>query len=148
MPVFGSKTDGELPEGQEEEYTYGEVGEDSEEIVVDFSKVGLVPPAGSYMVEITSAQTKNAKSSGNPMLSLVLTIREPEEYDGVVVFDNLMLKGAGMNRTKAAFEHVLGSAQERVALSSFRGQTFWVTLEPESDPQYGDRARVAYYGTR
>lgn len=133
-------------EPQEEEYTYGEVGTDEEEIVVDFSTVGVVPSQGSYLLEVQNAKAKKAKSSGNQMLALTLRILQPEEYMGVFVFDNLMLEGPGLNRTKAAFETIFGSAVERFSVSAVQGKQFWAELEPEHDAQYGDRARISRYG--
>ncbi len=122
------------------------MGEGEEDIVVDFSTVGVVPPKGAYVLEVANAKAKRAKSSGNQMLALTLRIVQPESMMGVFVFDNLMLEGPGLNRTKAAFEVVLGEAPGSFKVSEFVGKQFWAQLEPESDPVYGDRARVGRYG--
>jgi len=103
-----------------------------------------IPPAGRYFVRVASAKRMAAKSSGNPMLSISMVIVEPEEYAGAVIYDNLMLSGPGVGRTKAMFD-ALGLPYDGVSTADIVGGELWVQTEVEDSPQFGRRVRVRNY---
>lgn len=76
---------------------------------VDFSDVEEFEavPVGDYVVEITEAEAKQS-STGKAMLTLQLTVKEPDEFEGRKLFDNLMLEGNALWRTKRALESIMG----------------------------------------
>lgn len=80
---------------------------------VDFSEVEEFEtlPVGDYYVEIDEAELKQS-STGKAMLTLQLVVKEPEEYEGRKVFDNLMLEGRALWRTKQTLEVLLGDMLE------------------------------------
>ena len=132
------------PEQPTEEAPVVMGGEDA--IVIDFSKVGIVPPEGTYILTITKSTRKSTKEGGRPMLSLICSIVSPEEYKGVVIYDNLMLSEPGLARTKPAFEAIFGQATSGIPASAFVGRQFYCHLKPDNDPTFGNRAVIAYYG--
>ena len=135
----------------------GTVEEGSPVIQVDFSKVGAEAPPGShYLLSVSTAKSKRSSKKGLRMISLTCVIEEPEEHAGLIVYDNLMLEGLGLPRTKAAFEAILGSAAEQVSLEEFVGRQFYASLDvttytpnpsqanPEPEPQV--RNSIVRYG--
>lgn len=52
------------------------------------------PPIGNYLAKVTAAEAKQSASSGADMISLSLEIRQPEEYAGRKLFDNIMTDGS------------------------------------------------------
>jgi hypothetical protein len=79
------------------------------QVSVDFSQVEEyeLVPEGDYLVEVDEVETKQS-STGKAMMTLQLTIKEPEEYAGRKLFDNMLLEGKALWRTKRELEALLG----------------------------------------
>jgi len=115
--------------GDEEEFVpVDSVEEDEDVIVWDFSKVGVVPPKGNYVVEIKSAAPKLSQA-GNKMLVLGMEIVHPEEYSGVFIYANLMKEGPGINRSKKALEAIFGEVPTSpLRAEDYGARQLWVEL--------------------
>lgn len=83
------------------------------QVSVDFSDVEEFEllPEGDYIVEIDEVEAKQS-STGKAMLALQLVVREPEEYGGRKLFDNMMLEGNALWRTKRDLGVVLGDVPD------------------------------------
>jgi hypothetical protein len=76
---------------------------------VDFSEVKELKAQapGVYNVVVDSVDLTQSSTSGDPMLKVVYLIDGGEE-DGTKLFDNLMLVGGALWRTKQAFKVLMG----------------------------------------
>ena len=83
------------------------------QVNVDFSDVQEFEllPEGDYVVEIEEVEVKQS-STGKAMMSLQMTVREPEEHQGRKLFDNMMLEGNALWRTKRELNAILGDVPD------------------------------------
>ncbi len=82
---------------------------------VDFSDVQDFEPlaAGRYTLRVTSVevtQSAGGKAPGTPMLKMQYTV-VGGDHDGRRIFDNLMLKGDALWRTKLCFKALLSDSE-------------------------------------
>jgi hypothetical protein len=81
-------------------------------MIPDAPRLGDMPsgepvPEGVYHIRCDKATFKTSKEKHNPMVEATFTIFGPadaEEFHGRKVFDNLMLSGEGMFRTRQLLE--------------------------------------------
>ena len=59
-------------------------------------------PDGNYLGEIESVQSKNSKSTGRPMIDLVVTVSESEKE-----YIHLMLAGENLKKTQTAIARTI-----------------------------------------
>lgn len=83
------------------------------QVSVDFSQVQEFEliPEGEYLVEVDEAEVKQS-STGKSMMQLQLTVKEPEDYEGRKLFDNMMLEGNALWRTKRDLGALMGNVPD------------------------------------
>jgi|SRR6186997_365471 hypothetical protein len=111
-------------------------------------------PEGVYQLRLEKAVYKTSKEKGTPMAEVTFVVQGPveaEEHHGRKVFDNLMLAGEGMFRTRQLLEaagwgedDTLEDTEQLVGLEV--GAAITVEKPREQDGKsYPARSKVARY---
>ena len=122
----------------------------NEEISIDLTGADSVP-VGECVLQIKKMEAKTSQA-GNRMLAIQLTVAEHEDEAmvGRIVFDNWMLEGAALWKTKQALGAFLDEVPDgplSIRPAEMIGLTSPALLvEDESD--YGKRAAVKRYGEK
>ncbi len=124
-------------------------------ISVNFSDIELKDfdpvPRGQYLVELVEVEEKVAQTElATHYMKCKFEIKDPEEYVGRFVWDNLMLEGKGMFRLKSALLAAGFTNDELEAGLEFEPQDlvsseFVLALSIRRSEEYGDQNTVQKY---
>lgn len=87
-----------------------------------------LPPQGDYTLLVTNVEQKNAKSSGNNMITVEFTIQDEGEANGLKAWNNYVLTAAAMGRVKQLMIAVGGSLDGKIRASEIMGATIRGTI--------------------
>lgn len=111
-------------------------------------------PAGEYVLEIVAVElkvSKGEKTSGSQMLGMHWKVLEGE-FSNSRIFDNLLLAGNAMWKTKQAFAAMFGKKQQQFEMSTdemagtrVRARVIQDVWSEEDDGDGETRNRIAKY---
>lgn len=110
------------------QFTDFEIDADLSEVAEWGGEQRPLPPVGDYTLLVTNVEQKNAKSSGNNMITVEFTIQDEGEANGLKAWNNYVLTPAAMGRIKQLMIAVGGSLDGKIRASEIMGATIRGTI--------------------
>ena len=96
----------------------------------DLDKESAGLPEGVYQFQITDAETTESQA-GNPMVKLKLAVVNDPQYNGRVVFDNLVIMASMARRLKAFADAAGMDVRMGVDVEAMQGKIVWAEVQHE-----------------